>query len=347
MRRSQHPESGRIARPSARARALAAATALIAAIGLCAQAVGADPMPRHTRSAAGAQSGAAPRRVSPSTPLGSGPFKAIMAEAASLPAHTIYRPKDLAALGDRKLPIVAWGNGGCVDNGSSFRWFLTEIASYGFLVIANGPIGADPMIPRIPLPPLHMPAPGSLPPPATHTSQLLEAIGWARAENRRASSPLHDRIAPDEIAVMGQSCGGVQAIEAARDPRVRTAMIWNSGLLPAPTAMGGGKTMDKSDLAALHIPVAYISGDAQDIAFENANDDFARLSRIPVFRGYERGVSHMGTYWEPNGGEFSGVAVAWLLWQLRGDQRAGRMFEGRDCGLCVDPRWVVKKKHIE
>ncbi|MGH8217940.1 MAG: alpha/beta hydrolase [Steroidobacteraceae bacterium] len=268
-----------------------------------------------------------------------------MDEADTLPAHTIYRPKDLAALGDRQLPVVAWGNGGCVKNGSSFRWFLSEIASYGFLVIANGPIGEDPKALPMPMPRLRIPA--HLPPPATHTSQLIQAIDWAIAENRRTSSPLRGRIAVDEIAVMGQSCGGVQTIEAARDPRVKTAVVWNSGLLPQPTAMGGGKIMDKSDLERLHTPVAYISGDAQDIAFANANDDFARLDHVPVFRGYERGVTHMGTYSQPNGGEFGGVAVAWLLWQLRGDKRAGRMFTGPNCGLCVNPRWVVHRKRID
>lgn len=286
-------------------------------------------------------------RIPASTPLGSGPFKAILEEAGSLPAHTIYRPKDLAALGGRKMPIIAWGNGGCSGNGSGFRWFLSEIASYGFLVIANGSIGDDPRPLPVPPPELRMPNPAALPPPATHTAQLIEAIDWALAENQRSGSPLYGRLAADAIAVMGQSCGGVQAIEAARDPRVRTAMIWNSGLLPQPTAMGGGKLMDKTDLAKLHAPIAYISGDSQDIAFANANDDFARLSHIPAFRAYERGVTHMGTYSEANGGEFGGVAVAWLLWQLRRDERAGRMFTGADCGLCINPRWVVAKKRLE
>ncbi len=300
-------------------------------------------------AAAGGAAPAHPQRESlpATTPLGSGPFKAIMEEAASLPGHTIYRPRDLAALGDRKLPVVAWGNGGCFNNGAGFRWFLSEVASYGFLVIANGPIGPDPVVPRIPPGPMRMPKASELPPPATHTAQLIQAIDWAQAEDERAGSPLHGRIARDQIAVMGQSCGGVQTIEAARDPRVKTAVVWNSGLLPQPTRMGGGKVMDKSDLAKLHTPVAYISGDAQDIAYANANDDFARLTSIPAFRGYERGVGHGGTYWESNGGEFGGVAVAWLLWQLQGDPRAGRMFTGHDCGLCVDPRWVVAKKNLE
>jgi hypothetical protein len=93
--------------------------------------------------------------------------------------------------------------------------------------------------------------------------------------------------------------------------------------------------------------VAYISGDAQDIAFANADDDFERIASVPIFRGYEKGVTHGGTYRQSNGGEFSGVAVAWLNWQLKGDQRAGLMFNGANCGLCVNPRWVVRRKKID
>jgi len=301
-----------------------------------------------------AQGAAAPplaaERAPPDLQLGSGPFKSIMEEVTALPMHTVYRPADLTSLGERKLPIVAWGNGACVANGSSHRWFLSEIASYGFLVIANGAIGNDPPLPAAPaLPPkpLTMPAVGQLPPPPTHSAQLIEAIDWAQAENARIDSPLRGHIAVSKVAVMGMSCGGVQAIEAAGDPRVTTVMVWNSGLFPQPTAMAGGKTLDKTDLEKLHTPVAYISGDATDIAFANANDDFSRLHAIPAFRAYERGVAHGGTYWEPGGGEFGGVAVAWLAWQLQGNRRASHLFVGRDCGLCANPRWVVQKKNLE
>lgn len=131
------------------------------------------------------------------------------------------------------------------------------------------------------------------------------------------------------------------------DPRVNTAVIWNSGLFAKPSNLGGGKTLGKSDLASIHVPIAYISGDAQDIAFNNANADFDYLKTIPAFRAYERGVGHGGTYREPNGGEFSGVGVAWLNWQLKGDKRAARMFEGQDCGLCVNPKWVVRTKNLK
>ena len=104
--------------------------------------------------------------------------------------------------------------------------------------------------------------------------------------------------------------------------------------------------MTKDDLKLVHTPIAYIGGDAQDVSFPNANDDFEKIQNVPVFRGWERGIPHLGTYRDPNGGEFSGVAVAWLNWQLKGDTQAALMFKGKDCGLCVNPKWVVSSKKI-
>ncbi len=127
---------------------------------------------------------------------------------------------------------------------------------------------------------------------------------------------------------------------------MRTTVIWNSGLFREPTSMAGGKPLTKGDLNSLHAPTAYISGDAEDIAYANANDDFDYLERIPVFRAHGRGILHSGTYGERNGGEFAGIAVAWLNWQLKGDTRARRMFVGTECGLCVNPHWVVRSKNL-
>jgi dienelactone hydrolase len=283
------------------------------------------------------------------TPLGSGPFPAVMVTDPSLPTHTIYRPANLAAVGGR-VPVVVWGNGACANAGNSFRAFLTEIASYGYVVVALGPIQPNipylqaPTVPGPPRPPGGAP-PRVLPPPATHTPQIIDAIDWLEKQ-AKGSGDLAGKIAVDRLAVMGQSCGGVQAIEASADPRVKTTVIWNSGMPPNGTDMAGGRPLTKADVLKLHAPTAYISGDQQDQAHPNADDDFERLSAIPVFRAWERGVPHGGTYRQPGGGEFAGVAVAWLNWQLKGDARAGRMFRGADCGLCANPRWVVRSKNI-
>jgi hypothetical protein len=285
---------------------------------------------------------------------GSGPFKAVMEMDAGLPDHTVYRPENLTAL-NGALPVVVWGNGACVNAGNSFSNLLTDIASYGYLAISLGPIvERDAAAPAAPAP-AAQPAiqqsgdttklPRNLPPAATHPSQMIDAIKWTAAENDRTGGKYYKHINTRKIAVMGQSCGGVQAIEVAADSRITTAMVWNSGLFAEPTNMGGGKTLSKHDLESIHVPMAYISGDSTDIAFNNANADFEYLKSIPVFRAWERGVGHGGTYRQPDGGEFAGIAVAWLNWQLKGDQKAALMFRGADCGLCVNPKWVVQTKN--
>ena len=295
-----------------------------------------------------------PPRVS----TGSGPFKAVMEMDPGLPDHTIYRPADLGGLNGATAPLVIWGNGACANAGNSFSNFLTDISSYGFVVIALGPIvnaqtaAPSGRAPAAPQPTIEQGAnttatPRNLPPAATHPSQMFDAIKWATAENEHPGSKYFKRLNIAKIAVMGQSCGGVQAIEVAADPRITTAVIWNSGLFAEPTNMGGGKTLSKRDLEAIHVPMAYISGDDQDIAFNNANADFDYLTKVPVFRAWERGVGHGGTYRQPDGGEYSGVAVAWLKWQLTGDQKASRLFLGADCGLCSNPKWVVRSKNLK
>ena len=49
-------------------------------------------------------------------PLGTGPFKAIMAEDPSLPDHTLYYPKMESA---GKLPVITWCNGDAVGRNTA------------------------------------------------------------------------------------------------------------------------------------------------------------------------------------------------------------------------------------
>ena len=278
----------------------------------------------------------------PDTP-GSGRFAAMKEEVASLPRHVVYRPKDLAALGRTKLGVVAWGNGGCSDDAASSRFHLLEIASHGYLVIASGRIlsgpGAPPREPR-PAPPQ-----GQLPPPRTQVSDLTDAVDWALAENTRAGSPYFGRIDPAQIAYSGWSCGGVQALQVAKDPRVKTLVIHNSGILNSGPTNMTGTSVGKEVLQTLHTPVIYIEGGPTDIAYENGMDDFNRISHVPVAIA-NLPVGHGGTFNEPNGGAAASVAVSWLNWQLRGDAQSAKRFVGEDCGLCKDAQWSLQRKQF-
>ena len=54
---------------------------------------------------------------------------------------------------------------------------------------------------------------------------MITAIDWAIAENERPGSAYYGRLDPHEVAVMGQSCGGLQATAVAGDPRIKTVVI--------------------------------------------------------------------------------------------------------------------------
>lgn len=284
------------------------------------------------------------QRDVPDTP-GTGPYPAIKEEVASLPLHVVYRPADLSKLGNKKLGVLAWGNGGCSDDGASSRLHLLEIASHGYLAIANGTIKSGPGTQPSPPPPPR--ADGQLPPPATSSKQLIEAIDWALAENSRKGSDLYGRIDPKAIAIAGYSCGGLQALQVADDKRLRTVLIHNSGIFSPEYAVRlPSMDIGKDSLKKLHTPVIYIQGGPKDIAHGNGMDDFKRIEHVPAVMA-NLDVGHGGTFMEPNGGRAAQAAVAWLEWHLRGDEQAKQWFVGANCRLCTDENWTIERKNLK
>jgi hypothetical protein len=207
---------------------------------------------------------------------------------------------------------------------------LSEVSSYGFLVVAIGP----------------MPQEGERGRGRSTSSQLTDAINWAIAQSKDKSSPYYNKIDTTKIAVSGMSCGGLQTLETAPDPRVTTAVIYNSGILPDPSSgMAGMPGLTKDHLTKLHTPTLYILGGEKDIAYNNGMDDFKRINHVPVFVA-NMDVGHGGTYGQPHGGEFAKVATAWYQWQLKGDKEAGKVFTGNPPGLAKDAKWKVEKKNM-
>ena len=263
---------------------------------------------------------------------GTGPYKVLMLEDPSLEAHTIFAPQDLSPFGKKNLlPVLVWGNGACTNSPWEHYKFLNEIASHGFLVIATGHIPME-----------EQPYRG----PMSTSAQQIESIDWAITQNADKDSPYYGRIDVEHIAAAGMSCGGLQTLENSTDPRLTTIMICNSGLFINPgTAVPNMPMPNKEKLQDIAVPVIYILGGPEDIAYENGMDDFHRLVKVPAFAA-NYPVGHGGTYRQPHGGEFTVPALAWLQWQLKGDKEAAKLFQGADCGLANREGWTVEKNGL-
>ena len=282
-----------------------------------------------------------------------GPFAIVVEHDPGLATHTIYRPRELTL---DKHPVLVWGEGACAKNGLTFPKFLSEIASHGFVVLADGPpIERQPGGPNGPGPQAGVPAPGARAaggngPPADRASMvngtaLVAALDWLEAQSAKRDSRFYNKVDVRHVAAMGMSCGGLMAYGASNDPRVSTVGIWNSGLFPNDSdPKANAKIYD-----GIHGSVIIVTGGESDIAYSNGKRDFDLMpAKVPTFYGVYPSVGHGGTYNQDNGGAFGVTAVAWLKWQLLGDKSAtGRgYFVGDGCGICKDPSWMTQSRSL-
>jgi Chlorophyllase len=259
-----------------------------------------------------------------------GPYAVTAELAFGTDRLRVYRPTRVERFPNRDtLPVVIWGNGGCAIDNPRYGGFLSTIASHGFLVITTA--GAAPA--------------GGARRQAT-ADDLRAAIDWAAQENSRADSPLQGRIQVQQVAVMGQSCGGALALALGADPRVRTIGVFNSGVQPKDPSAAASTFPTAEALRALHGPVLLINGHERDFMMERSRATYDAIDGLPAFYGSRHGAGHTATAYHPGGGEFANVATNWVLWQFKGDKRAGEMFLGKHCGLCTNKNWDVASKGL-
>ena len=305
------------------------------------------------------------------TPLGSGPYKAILATEPGAEELVAYYPANLSALGTAKLPVLVWGNGSCTYNGNKYRHLLTDVASYGYFVLAGGrmnPNGGanettfirsnnalrNPMAPPAPAAPAAAAAPAggraggaaaaaAAPDAVSNTSRsvtvetLSQGIDWAIAENKKQGGKFFNRLDTQNIAVMGHSCGGGLASSFGNDPRVKVLAFWNSG-------------GNAARVAEITKPTLISPGDPRfDTAYWGANATYKALrsTATPVVFAWRANMTHLGTFRTVNGGLESVVLRAWLDYQLKGDRQAAKMFMGDDCDLCKTAGWQVESRHLK
>ena len=268
-----------------------------------------------------------PSKKNSTSVSGTGPHDVVIEtnSDAGINKGTIFRPADLD--GDEKFPIFLWGEGGCSQNGLSNKAAMGEIASWGYFVIADGTPGSGGMGKKS----------GS---GMGDPKQFYGYLDWIFAESKKPCSAYYQKVDTTKVAADGFSCGGLMSIQASGDPRFTAIGYTSSGLFDR----------DQNLYNAIHTPIKIMNGGPKsggdDMAYQNGLDDYNAMSKMDIKVIYFVKISagHGGDL--GNGrGDFNLTNLAWLNWQLKGDEGAtGKAFlTGPDCKYCKDSGWEFKE----
>lgn len=159
-----------------------------------------------------------------------------MMSDSSLPNHTIYAPKTPPA--NVSLPFISWGNGGCATSSSSYRNFLTEIASHGYVIAADGPASGS----------------GS---GQTKVQDQRHSLDWAFS----GGASRYGTINLENVTTAGHSCGGLEAMSTAyHDERVKRIMMFDIAIF---------QDDRRYLLQEIKVPVSWFVGGPKDMGFPN------------------------------------------------------------------------------
>ena len=270
---------------------------------------------------------------------GSGRHKAVAVRERSLTDFVVYRPMNMdaamtvgrpgmfatGAAKKEKLPVLVFCNGGCMDTSIGYENMLSDIASYGYVVVAIGQ--------------LQMMAQHNKD-RHTPSSMVAKALDWISQQATDPTSPYYDKIDVDRIAGAGHSCGGAQILANAADSRLKTYLILNAGM--------GNMTMadaSKKSLKKLHGPILYLVGGTTDVAWQNAQMDYKAIKHVPAFLADNTRSGHGGTYEQPNGGANARMVRTWLDWQLKGKKENEKLFVDGD--LTGYEGFTIQHKNIK
>lgn len=168
---------------------------------------------------------------------GSGPYAAEMVADMSLPNHTIFAPK---AKPNVTMPFIAWGNGGCATSSAQYSNFLIEIASHGYVIAADGPLGG-----------------GGGGGAQSKVSDMRESLDWALD----GGASKYGDVDTERVATAGHSCGGLEAMSTAyHDARVKRILMFDIAIF---------QDERRYLLQEINVPVAWFVGGEKDMGYPN------------------------------------------------------------------------------
>lgn len=132
----------------------------------------------------------------------------------------------------------------------------------------------------------------------------IAAFDWLEQMNNDPAARFYGKLNMKKVGICGHSQGGGMAEDCAnKDSRVATLFMMNSG------------SFSHDGATKLTIPTAFMAGEVNDVANENAKGDYGNAAnKAPMWLGIKSGEGHGYGPW---GGVY--CVVAWLRWHLCGE----------------------------
>ena len=283
-------------------------------------------------------------------------FPVIREAAPGLDGYTVYRPTDLSAVNSgAKVPVLIWGNGACKLSNHQYWDILGAVSARGFVIVAHGSPAQE----------------ATKDPVTTDPAKMTKAMDWL--VKSAESNAGYELVDTSKIGVFGTSCGGLEALLAAADSRVKSVGALNTGF-PATTVVAGtttagaslvnvpAVTYSRDDLKRLHQPVFWVGGGEGDVAYANRQANY-ELTSVPTVLAENTAGRHSGLW---AGVRYSltdltnnipsvdytistesiEAVVRWFDYTLNGNSTQATHFLGSDCGLCKTSGWTVQSKNF-
>lgn len=237
-------------------------------------------------------------------------------------AFKVWYPAELEHT-DHTYPLVVMANGTGVK-ASKYEAVFDHLASWGFIVIGNEDESS------------------------WDGASSAESLDWMLGQNGDSTSVFYGKIDPDHIGVAGHSQGGVGAINAvtAQDNGGYYKTIYTAS---TPHLVLAEALEWPYDVSKINIPYFMVAGtlkaDAGDGVEGSSNVGIAPLFSLQdnyaaISDGVEKvmarrvGADHgdMLVYAD-------GYMTAWMMYQLKGDADAAKVFVGEDAEILANTNW--------
>lgn len=219
------------------------------------------------------------------------------------------------------MPVVIWGNGQCYGDGLAYGGFLSQVASYGIVVISNGWFKQSSSRNQYQVD------------ITKNLSYYTNAITWIQKQAGAAGTK-YERVNGTALGAAGHSCGGYQTIGMRSDARVKML------------APFGYFTEQAGWASEIKVPVgAFVGANDPGPALSQLRSGWSRLpSSTPGWWGTYPGYNHDNAFDIANGGVWADSFAKWILFSLAGDRTAATYFTGSGA---TNDRWTVQKQSLD